>query len=140
LKESNFRSRYQAAVLAMHRAGERVQAKLGEVRVRAGDTLLVVADPKFAERWRDRNDFLLVSHLGGSPPPSTRQAWFVGIVTFAIVAIAGAGLMPIVNTAILGAIALVLGGALTATEARRAVEMDTLIVIAAAFGIGAALE
>jgi di/tricarboxylate transporter len=140
LKEANFRSRYQAAVLAMHRAGERVQAKLGNVRVRPGDTLLVVADATFADRWRDRNDFLLVSHLGGSPPPSTRQAWLVGIVTFAIVGVAGSGLMPIVHAAILGAIALVFGKALTPTEARRAVEMDTLIVIAASFGIGAALE
>jgi di/tricarboxylate transporter len=140
LKESNFRSRYQAAVLAMHRAGERVQAKLGDVRVRAGDTLLVMADTNFADNWRDRGDFLLVSHLGGSPPPSTRQAWLVGIVTFAIVVVAGVGLMPIVHAAILGAIALVFGKALTPSEARRAVEMDTLIVIAASFGIGSALE
>ena len=140
LKETNFRSRYQAAVLAMHRAGERVQAKLGDVRVKPGDTLLVVADSSFADRWRDRNDFLLVSHLGGSPPPSTRQAWFVGFVTLAMVAAAGAGLMPIVHAAILAANALVRGKALTATEARRAGEMDTLIVIAASFGIGAALE
>ena len=140
LKESHFRSRYQAAVLAMHRAGERVQAKLGDVRVRAGDTLLLVADAEFSDRWRHRSDFLLVSHLGGSPPPSTRQAWFVAIVTFMIVVVAGMGLMPIVHAAIVGAIALVFGRALTPTEARRAIDMDTVIVIAASFGIGAALE
>jgi di/tricarboxylate transporter len=140
LKEAHFRSRYRAAVLAMHRAGERVQAKLGDVRVRAGDTLLLVADAEFSDRWRHRSDFLLVSHLGGSPPPSTRQAWFVAIVTFMIVVVAGMGLMPIVHVAIVGAIALVFGRALTPTEARRAIDMDTLIVIAASFGIGAALE
>lgn len=140
LKEANFRSRYQAAVLALHRAGERVQAKLGDVRLRPGDTLLLLADSGFAARWRDRRDFLLVSHLGGSPPPSTRQAWFVGIVTFAIVASSGMGLLPIVHAAILGAVLLILGGALSPSQARRAVDMDTLIVIAASFGIGAALE
>lgn len=140
LRELNFRSRYQAAVLAMHRAGERVQAKLGDVRVRPGDTLLLVADSSFADRWRDRSDFLLVSHLGGAPPRGGRRAWFVGLVTLLMVMLAGTGVMPIVHAAILAAIALVLGKALTATEARRAVEMDTLIVIAGAFGIGAALE
>ncbi|HEX6926569.1 MAG TPA: SLC13 family permease [Longimicrobiaceae bacterium] len=140
LKESNFRSRYQAAVLAMHRAGERVQAKLGEVVLRAGDTLLLVADSGFADRWRNRSDFLLVSHLGGSPPPSTRQAWFVGIVTAGIVALSGLGLVPIVHAAILGAITLVVGKALSLPEARRAIDMDTLVVIAASFGIGSALE
>jgi di/tricarboxylate transporter len=140
LKESNFRSRYQAAVLAMHRAGERVQAKLGDVRVRPGDTLLLLADAEFDQRWGDRGDFLLVAHLGGSPPPSTRQAWFVGIVTLGIVVAAGMGWLPILQAAIIGAVALVLGRALTPTEARRAVEMDTLIVIAASFGIGSAME
>lgn len=140
LKEAGFRSRYQAAVLAMHRAGERVRAKLGEVRIRAGDTLLLLSDAGFADRWRHRSDFLLVSHLGGAPPPSTRRAWFVGLVTAAIVTVAALGWMPIVHSAILGAIVLILGKALSPTEARRAINAETLIVIAAAFGIGSALE
>ncbi len=73
LKEIGFRGRYQAAVLAIHRAGERVNAKLGEVRLQAGDVLLVVADADFGQRWRHRSDFLLVSHLGGRPPVSSRK-------------------------------------------------------------------
>src|SRR5690606_38903993 len=60
LREADFRSRYQAAVLALHRAGTRVNAKLGEVRLKEGDTLLLLSDEGFASRWRDRSDFLLV--------------------------------------------------------------------------------
>src|SRR5690606_16308497 len=78
--------------------------------------------------------------LGGSPPPSTRKAWFVGLITFGIVAGAGLGLMPIVHAAIAGAILLVLGGAVTSTQAGRAIDMNTLLVIAGSFGIGAAME
>src|SRR5690606_31277190 len=70
----------------------------------------------------------------------SRRAWFVGVVTIAIVAVAALGWAPIVHSAILGAIVLVLGKALTPTEARRAIHAETLIVIAAAFGIGSALE
>lgn len=70
VKEVEFRSRYQAAVVAIHRSGQRVNAKLGEVRIRVGDTLLLITDPGFRDRWRDRNDFLLVSQLGGTPPAS----------------------------------------------------------------------
>ncbi|MGH7544623.1 MAG: SLC13 family permease, partial [Gemmatimonadota bacterium] len=75
LKEVEFRGRYGGAVVAIHRAGQRVKAKLGAVRLKLGDTLLVLADPGFRSRWYDRKDFLLVSRLGGSPPASTRQAW-----------------------------------------------------------------
>ncbi len=140
LKEVGFRERYQAAVLAIHRSGERVRAKLGDVPIRAGDTLVLLADPGFRARWRDRQDFLLVSDLGGSPPPTSRQALLVALVTLAIVVAAGAGFIPILNAALLGALALVLLGILTPNEARSAIDFDVVVVIAAAFGLGAAME
>jgi len=140
LKEAEFRSRYQAAVLAIHRAGSRVNEKLGAIRLKEGDTLLVVSDLDFGKRWRDRSDFLLVSRLGGSPPPSSRQALLVGALTLAVVVVAGAGFMPILHAALLGAVLLVLTRVLTPNEARSAVDLDVLVVIAASFGLGAAIE
>lgn len=140
LAEAEFRSQFQAVVIAIHRAGSRVNEKLGTVRLKDGDTLLLLADRQFRDRWRDRNEFLLVSHLGGTPPVSTRKALLVAAVTVAIVGVAGAGLMPIVHTALLGALVLVGFGVLTPAEARNSLDMDVLVVIAAAFGIGAAVE
>lgn len=140
LRESDFRSRYQAVVLAIHRAGARVDAKLGAVRLKEGDTLLVLSDREFRNRWRDRSDFLLVSHLGGAPLPSSRQAFFVLAVTALIVLVAGAGLLPILHASLLGAIAVVLARVLRPAEAQGAVSMDVIVMIAASFGLGAALE
>jgi di/tricarboxylate transporter len=138
--EVGFRSRYQAAVVAIHRSGERVHAKLGEVRLKAGDTLVLLSDRGFRERWRDRSDFLLVSAMGGSPPVRSRRSWLVGAVTFGIVAVAGAGLLPILNAALLGAFILIAARVLTPAEARNAVDLDVVVLIAASFGLGAALE
>ncbi|HYH81585.1 MAG TPA: SLC13 family permease [Longimicrobium sp.] len=140
LKEAEFRGRYLAAVLAIHRAGQRVNAKLGTVPLREGDTLLLLSDRGFGERWRHGGDFLLVAPLGGSPAVTTRQAWFVGLVTFAIVGVAGAGLLPLLHASLVGALALVVGGVLRTDEARQAVDLDVVVLIAASFGIGAALE
>jgi di/tricarboxylate transporter len=139
LREVNFREHYQAAVLAIHRAGERVAEKLGTVRLRAGDTLLLLADNGFRRRWRDRSDFLLVSRLGGSLPVGSRKAWLVGAITAAIVILAGTGLIPILQSALLGAIALVVLGVLSPQEAKASVDLDVIVVIAAAFGLGAAM-
>ncbi len=140
IKEMAFRSRYQAAVLAIHRSGHRVNAKLGDVRIRLGDSLVLLSDGGFRDRWRDRGDFLLVSPLGGTPPGVTKKAWIVALITFGIVGMAGAGILPILQAALIGAIALVGLGVLTAAEARNAVDLDVIIVIAASFGIGAAIE
>lgn len=140
LREVNFRSAFQAAVVAIHRAGERVNEKLGDVRLREGDTLLLLSDHGFGDRWRDRSEFLLVSHLGGSPMPSTRKAYLVAGVVLAMIAAAGLGLLGILQAVLLAALLLIVLGALTPGEARGAVELDTLIIIAASFGLGAAVE
>ena len=140
LKEVGFRSRYDAAVLAVHRAGQRVEAKLGELRLRAGDTLLLLADTDFRKHWRESGDFLVVANIGGTSPGRTRKAPLVLLMTGLLVVIAGAGLVPILDAALLTAIALVATGVLTLREARDAVELDVIIVIAAAFALGTAME
>jgi di/tricarboxylate transporter len=139
LREVSFRGRYQAAVVAIHRAGHRVKAKLGEVQLRVGDTLMILADPDFRDRYRDRNDFLLVSMLGGAPPITTGRAWVVFAVAAGIVGGAAVGILPILHLSLLGAGTLVLTGVLTPSEARRSVDMNVIVVIASAFGLGAAL-
>ena len=140
LKAAGFRDRYQAAVVAIHRAGRRVSAKLGGVLLKPGDTLLVLSDPGFGNRWRDRSTFLLVARLGGVTPAATKQAWVVGAVVLGVVLSAALGLVPVLNAALVGAFALVLSGVLTPAEARTAVDLDVILVIAGAFGLAAALQ
>ena len=140
LKSANFRSVYQAAVMAIHRAGHRLNAKLGEVELKAGDTLVVLADPGFRQRYRDRNDFLLVSQHGGNPPTAGRKAWFVALVLVFVVGVAGLGLLPMLQASLLGATGLVAFGVLTAGEARNAIDLDVIIMVAASFGLGSAME
>ena len=140
LKDVGFRGRYQAAVVAIHRAGQRVEAKLGSVQLKAGDTLLLLSDPGFRDRWRDRTPFLLVSRLGGVPPPVSRKAWLVGLILAGVVGSAGLGVMPILNAALLSVLALVLLGIVTPGEARNAVDLDVILVIAGAFGLATALD
>ena len=140
LKDIGFRSRYEAVVVAVHRAGQRVNAKFGEFPLRAGDTLLVLADPGFRERWRESGDFLVVARLGGTPPGRGRHAKRVLALTAALVLVAGSGLLPILQAALLVALLLVATGVLSVREARDAVDLNVILVIAAAFGVGAAVE
>jgi di/tricarboxylate transporter len=140
LKEAEFRSRYQAAVVAIHRAGARVEAKLGDVRLQHGDTLLVLAAPRFAERWREGSDFLVVARIGGPPPSASRKARVVGTIWLCVILLAAFEVVPILEGALLGAGALLVTRVLTFAEARDAVDLDVVVLIAAAFGIGAAIE
>jgi di/tricarboxylate transporter len=142
-KEVGFRERYQAAIVAIHREGQPLIAKLGQVKLRTGDTLLLLTDPGFRERWRGRPDFLVINPLDGEadePPIQRGKAAWVGLVAFSVVGLAGSGVLPILQASLIAAIVLVLTRALSASAARDSIELDVLIVIAASFGIGAAIE
>lgn len=140
LAEIGFRGKYQAAVVAIHRAGQLVDAKLGTVPLKVGDTLILVSDPDFRTRWKNRSDFLLIAQMDGSPPVARSGAVLAVAVLACIVILAATGLVPILYGSLVGAAFLVAANILTANEARLSIDMEVIIVIAAAFGLAAAME
>jgi di/tricarboxylate transporter len=140
LRETGFRARYGGAVLAIHRAGQRVNAKLGDVRLRMGDTLLVLGDADFRDRWRDTRDFLVIAPVQGVPPTQSRRALPVAIIGLALVVLTGTGLVPILHGSLATALLIIGLRILTLRQAREAVDLDIVLLIAAAFGLGAAVQ
>ncbi len=140
LKSADFRDQYQATVMALHRSGERIAGKLGDLPIEAGDTLLLLADRGFSARWRDRRDFLLVSELDGALPVSSSKSWVVLAIAGLMIAAAAFDVVPILQGSLVAALLLVGGRIITAAEARNAIDLDVLLLIAASFGIGAAIE
>lgn len=140
VRDAGFRSRYQAVIVAVHRAGERVDDKIGDIELQIGDTLLLIADPGFKARWGDRRAFLLISPLRPAAPIRGPKAPLVAGVGIGIVALAVTGITPLVTSTLLGALILVVGGAVTPGEARRSINLDVVITIATAFGLAAAIE
>jgi di/tricarboxylate transporter len=140
LREIGFRGRYQAAVVAIHRAGERIDRGLGRVDLEAGDTLLLLAGPDFRARSRRGRDFLLVTRLGGPPPSATRRAPLVGLVAIAVVALAALGVMSILQTTLIAAGFLIATRTISFSEAGEAIDFGVILLIASAFGIGAAMQ
>lgn len=142
LRSIEFRERYQATVLAIHRSGRRISGKLGEIPLEPGDTLLLLADSGFRGKWRDRRDFLLVSEFDGTPPrgaSGTRGWWVLGVVA-AMVVLAALGVVPILEGALAAALFLVVSGALSPNEARSAVDLDVILLIASSFAVGSAIQ
>ncbi|MBW2291900.1 MAG: SLC13 family permease, partial [Deltaproteobacteria bacterium] len=140
LKAAGFRAAYDAAVIAVHRNGERVPGKLGEIVLNAGDTLVFQASSGFAERHRNSPDFYLVSEVPESHSPRHDRAW-IAIAVFAVmVVLATTETLPIsIGSFVAGGI-LVAARCITGAMARKSVQMHVLIVIAAGLGVAAAIE
>lgn len=140
LREADFRSEYQAAVVAIHRAGVRLDVKLGDVVLRPGDALIMLTDSGFGRRWQNRADFLVISSLGDEIEPVAPGGGRTLAVLGAMVIVAATGLLPILHAALAAGLLMIVLKVLTPEEARQALDLDVLGVIAAAFGLATAVE
>ena len=139
IRDSQFRTRFNAVILSLSREGKRVPGKLGDITFRMGDTLLLEASHQFAEQYRFRRDFLLVSALNDSTPPDFHRAPRAMGILVLMVLVSASGLLQIMEAAFLAAGAMIASGCITASRARRSVDLPVLVVIAASFALGNAM-
>jgi di/tricarboxylate transporter len=140
IKEANFRSVYDAAVIAVHRNGERVPGKLGSIVLRPGDTLVFQAAPDFFDSHRDSPDFYLVSEVPESHARRHDRAWFAIAAFLTMVVLAATEIMPIAIGSFVAAGILIATRCISGPMARQSVHMNVLVVIAAGLGIATAIE
>jgi di/tricarboxylate transporter len=140
VRESNFRGLYNAVILAIHRSGERIDRKIGDIELKAGDTLLVLADKEFHNRWYHARDFSLVSATREVRSKSRFQAAIAIGIALAMVTAATIELLPMAVASGTAAVLLILAGCITSKEAFDGVDFRVLLSIASSFGIAKALE
>ncbi len=140
IRDANFRTVYDAAVIAVHRNAQRVPGKIGEIVLEAGDTLLLQTAPGFIRAHRNSPDFYLVSELPDSEAPRHDRAWIAIAILLAMVVAAGTGVYPISIAAFLAAGMLIATRCINGRIARSSVNWSILVVIGAGLGIAGAME
>lgn len=148
IREADFRALYNAAVIAVHRGGTRLNGRVGDIELREGDTLLLQTGPHFARAHRNNPDFILVSSVEEARPIRHDRAGLslaILLVTIVLIALGGktiAGIpipgIPVIAFA--GALAMVATRCISIADARQSLNWQTLLSIAAAFGLGKALQ
>lgn len=141
VREYGFRTRYKAAILAVHRQGVRIaETKIGDIRLEAGDVLLIEAQPGFVEdRQRDPNFALVAAVADSSPPRHDKAPLALGILV-AMVVVNVTEFLPLLTASLLAAAAMLLTGCLSGNHARRAIDWQVLLTVGAALGLATGLE
>lgn len=140
VKESRFRSRFQAAILSVNREGQRLNSKIGDIGLQVGDTLLLEASKDFVSQYRSRRDFLLVSTVNDQSPPNFARAPYALGMLLMMVLLSTLGLFTILEAAFLAAGGMLLSGCVSIVSARRSLDLTVIVVIAASFSLGIALD
>ena len=139
IKESEFRSRFDAAVVGVHRDGERLSGQLGNIRLRAGDSLMLAVGPDFQKRSNLSRNFLVVESSVASHSLSSGKSVAVGAGMFAAVTCSVFGWLPL-TTGLMCLLLLMLGLKLFSTaELRRRFPFEMWLIVSSALAISQAV-
>jgi di/tricarboxylate transporter len=140
IRESRFRSHYNAVVVAVARNGQRLHQKIGDIELHAGDVLLVEAHPSFADQHKNSRDFFLVSKVDQSTPPRHELALVAVGLLLAMVAAVSLEIVSMLIAALVAAGLMIATRCVSIEGARKSIDWQVLLAIAASFALGAALQ
>ena len=151
IRQANFRQLYSAAVVAVHRNGERLPNKIGDIELMPGDTLLLQTQHGFVKSFRNRPDFYLVSGVEDSVGRRHDKLVLASLITLGLIlwlflmpwlkALGFPAAFQSPETAIfVAALGLIVTRCLSVSEARGAIDLPLLLTIGAAIGVGRAIS
>lgn len=139
LRSARFRQQYDAAILAVRSRGTTIRERLGDVRIRVGDTLLIQASPDSIDRLARNPDFV-VGHEPDRPEYRTGKIPLAIAIILGVVALPALGVFPIMVSALAGVVAMVVAGVIHPNELYDAVEWNVIFLLAGVIPLGIALE
>jgi di/tricarboxylate transporter len=139
VKEANFRNLFDAAILAIHRNGERIPGKIGNVKLRAGDVLLVLAGEDFQERSRSSNEFYLLSRVA----EFRNLKWYKNLALFgglaAAVILSALGFISLFVALVILIVLILALNITTPKELPKSIDYNLAIIIVLAMALGTAM-
>ena len=140
VKQGRFRSTYGAAIIAVAREGQRLKGRIGDIALKPGDTLLIEAGRSFERQQRYVRDFLMVRRIDDYSPVSHERMPIALSIFAVMILLAATSILSMLEAVLLAAGAMIITRCIRAEDARRSIDWQVLVVIAASIALGAALE
>jgi len=135
-----FADRYGLIILALHRAGkklEKLHDEIGDIRLMAGDVLLVQGPRENIADLKKGDEFLVLDAT--TDLPFARKAPVALFIMMGIVVTAALGILPIAISAPCGALLMIFSGCLGWRDATSALSAQVILIVAASLALGSAL-
>ncbi len=139
LKKENFRAKYEATAIAIHRNGEKISGKLGSVQLKAGDALLLLTGENFHELSANTKDFFIISKV-----KEIREIGILKIIvliggTFLSILLAALGVVKLFIALVLFMSLLLILNITTPKKLAKGIDYNLGFIIAMSLALGVAM-
>jgi len=139
LEDVDLQRRLGAVVLAMRHRGKLMREGYCDVKLAGGDSLLLSVERDRVPALEEDTDFLVISQI--EPKRHDRKKMAIAVAVLAgVIATAALNLLPIVVSAVAGALVLLLTGTITTRQAYSAVQWKVIFLLAGVLPLGVAMS
>lgn len=135
VKEARFREQFHAAVIAIRRGHDRLQGGLGQVRLQAGDSLILAPGKSFYDLTNLKREFVYISGLDLQTHLGAKQSNIVLLSFAGVLGLSILGAVPLVKGLLVFLIGLMLCGTIKLSEIKRRFPIELLAVVGSAIGL-----
>ena len=139
VKETSFRGRFDSAIIAIHRNGERISGKIGETRLQAGDVLLLITGEDFNKSISETRDLYSINIIKEFKTiPVYKRITLIG-GTLAAIILAATGVTSLFISLITLLIVLSVIGVASPKDIGKSIDFNLILVIALSLALGTAM-
>ncbi|MEO2068338.1 MAG: SLC13 family permease [Desulfurobacteriaceae bacterium] len=139
VKDTDFRAKYDAVILAVHRNGEKLSGKVGEIILKPGDLLLILAGRDFWKRVSDSDDIYVMTKVTELDKENERYGIVVLFLFVLTVILASFGVISLFNGLLLLLSLLIVLKVTTYGEIRKNIDLNLAIIAALSIALGHAM-
>ena len=139
VKESKFRSRFDAAILAIHRNGEKISGKIGDLELKPGDLLLLITGNDFLGLANDTNDFFIIDKVRSiEKMPTLQSLLLIGGLVISVL-LASLKIVSLFTCLVVFLIVLLFSGIAKPKELHKGLNFNLIFIIALSLALGMAM-
>jgi len=139
VKEADFRNRYDAAIIAVHRNGEKISGKIGDIEIKPSDVLLLYSGNDFTNRVDNYRDLYVINKVREIADAGKKKYYALGLMFIgATVLFITKGLTLFPSLLIIFTIMAVFG-LITIQDIRRELDFNLIGILVFSLAIGQAM-
>lgn len=135
IREVDFRSHFDAAVVAVRRGAERLGGSIGQTRLEVGDALVLVTGQDFDKRNNLARNFVVVSRREVQKFVDPRKGWLSMLGFVAVIALSAFEVVDFLKGMLLLLTVFLLSGLARVADLRRNVPWELIMIIASSLVI-----
>ncbi len=139
VKESDFRNRYNAAIVAIHRNGKRLRGRIGDIELQAGDLLLLYTGSDFRDRVEIYRDLFVVSKLRDIVKPGKKKYYALGLIVACAVFLLIFGKISLFPALMIIFGIMISFNLITTQDVKREMDLNMIAILVFSLAIGQAI-